>query len=73
MKTTLNYRGYLFGDRQKVAKFKAENPEASVISLGIEMLRSPFHQQCKEPASSWDEMAQPEAFRGYGPEVGYDF
>ena len=45
--------GYLFTEiGQKVAKFKAENPEASVIRLGIGDVEAPSTNSNKEPASS---------------------
>lgn len=67
--------GYLFTEiGQKVAKFKAENSEASVISLGIGDVTKPLPPTViKSLHQAVDEMAQPETFRGYGPEVGYDF
>src|SRR5690554_2601441 len=67
--------GYLFTEiGRRVAKFKAENPETSVISLGIGDVTRPLPPTAiKSLHQAVDEMAQPETFRGYGPEQGYDF
>ncbi|HHV73035.1 MAG TPA: LL-diaminopimelate aminotransferase [Clostridia bacterium] len=66
---------YLFAEiGRRVAKFKAENPEANVISLGIGDVTRPLPQAViKSLHQAVDEMAQPETFKGYGPEQGYDF
>lgn len=67
--------GYLFPEiGRRVSKFCADNPQAKVIRMGIGDVTEPL-----PPAvvAAWhkavDEMADRKAFRGYGPEQGYDF
>ena len=66
---------YLFADiAKKVQVFKAENPEAEVISLGIGDVTQPLCPAVVEALhKAADEMGQSATFRGYGPERGYDF
>lgn len=66
---------YLFADiAKKVQAFKAENPEAKVISLGIGDVTQPLCPAVVEALhKAADEMGQSATFRGYGPERGYDF
>ena len=66
---------YLFAEvAHRVQKFKAENPSAEVISLGIGDVTLPLPQASIEAMhKAVDEMAHKETFRGYGPEQGYDF
>ena len=66
---------YLFADiAKKVQAFKAENPEAEVISLGIGDVTQPLCPAVVEALhKAADEMGQGATFRGYGPERGYDF
>ena len=66
---------YLFADiAKKVQAFKAENPEADVISLGIGDVTQPLCPAVVEAMhKAADEMGQSATFRGYGPERGYDF
>ena len=66
---------YLFADiAKKVQAFKAENPEAEVISLGIGDVTQPLCPAVVEALhKAADEMGQSATFRGYGPERGYDF
>ena len=66
---------YLFADiAKKVQAFKAENPEADVISLGIDDVTQPLCPAVVEALhKAADEMGQSATFRGYGPERGYDF
>lgn len=66
---------YLFADiAKKVLAFKAENPEAEVISLGIGDVTQPLCPAVVEALhKAADEMGQGATFRGYGPERGYDF
>ena len=66
---------YLFSEiAHRVADFKAANPEADVIRLGIGDVTQPL---CPAVISALhravDEMASASTFRGYGPEHGYDF
>ena len=66
---------YLFSTiAKKVKEFKAEYPQADVISLGIGDVTQPLPQACVEALhKAVDEMATSSSFRGYGPEQGYDF
>ena len=66
---------YLFADiAKKVQAFKAENPEADVISLGIGDVTQPLCLAVVQALhKAADEMGQSATFRGYGPERGYDF
>ena len=66
---------YLFADiAKKVQAFKAENPKADVISLGIGDVTQPLCPAVvKALHKAADEMAAGATFRGYGPERGYDF
>lgn len=66
---------YLFSEiARKVNAFKAEHPEADVISLGIGDVTQPLIPAVTEAIhKSADEMAHMETFRGYGPERGYSF
>lgn len=66
---------YLFAEiAHRVKKFKQENPNAEVISLGIGDVTLPLPQATIEAMhKAVDEMAHKETFRGYGPEQGYDF
>ena len=66
---------YLFSEiAQKVKTFKAEHPEADVISLGIGDVTQPLVPAVVEALhKAADELAHGETFRGYGPERGYDF
>lgn len=66
---------YLFSEiAQKVRAFKAQNPEADVISLGIGDVTQPLIPAVTEALHrAADEMAHAETFRGYGPERGYGF
>lgn len=66
---------YLFSEiARRVREYKKNNPQASIISLGIGDVTRPlppeviarFHEAV-------DEMAREETFRGYGPEQGYPF
>lgn len=66
---------YLFAEiAKKVQAFKAENPQADVISLGIGDVTQPLCPAVVEALhKAADEMAVAATFRGYGPERGYDF
>lgn len=66
---------YLFMETaHRTAAYKAEHPEADVISLGIGDVTLPLPQACIEAMhKAVDEMANAETFRGYGPEQGYSF
>lgn len=66
---------YLFAEiAQRVKAFKADTPDANVISLGIGDVTQPLAPAVVEALhKATDEMASGATFRGYGPERGYDF
>lgn len=66
---------YLFVEvAERVKAYKASNPEAQVISLGIGDVTLPLpHAVLKAMHGAVDEMGEPQTFRGYGPERGYEF
>ncbi|EFM12845.1 LL-diaminopimelate aminotransferase [Paenibacillus curdlanolyticus YK9] len=66
---------YLFSEiAKRRTKFVQENPNAEIISLGIgDVTRGLPEAIVKAMHAAVDELAQPETFRGYGPEQGYDF
>ncbi len=79
MKINANYlklkESYLFSDiAKKTAAYKAQNPDADIIRLGIGDVTLPL---CSAVVDAFhkasDEMGTKEAFKGYGPEQGYDF
>ncbi len=66
---------YLFSTiAKKVAAYKAENPDKTVISLGIGDVTLPLAPAViSRLHSAVDEMAVKETFRGYAPDLGYEF
>ncbi|NDV70405.1 LL-diaminopimelate aminotransferase [Dysgonomonas sp. 25] len=66
---------YLFSDvARKVNEFKAANPSANIIRLGIGDVTKPLPPAViKAMHAAVDEMGNADTFRGYGPEQGYDF
>lgn len=66
---------YLFSEiAKRVNGYQAQNPAKRVIRLGIGDVTEPLPPICIEALhKAVDEMATREAFRGYGPEQGYDF
>lgn len=66
---------YLFSDiAKRVSKYQTDNPEKTIIKLGIGDVTKPLPTACIEAFhKAIDEMATEEGFRGYGPEQGYDF
>jgi len=66
---------YLFSDiARKVNEFKAANPEANIIRLGIGDVTKPLPPAIIDAMhKALNEMADASTFRGYGPEQGYDF
>ena len=79
MKINENYlnlkESYLFSDiAKKTAAYKAENPDADIIRLGIGDVTLPLCDAVVEAFhAAVSEMGKKETFRGYGPEQGYDF
>lgn len=79
MKINANYlnlkESYLFSDiAKKTAAYKAANPDADIIRLGIGDVTLPL---CGAVVDAFhaasDEMGKKETFKGYGPEQGYPF
>lgn len=68
-------KNYLFADiAKKVNAFKAMNPKANIISLGIGDVTRPIAPAVLEAMhKAVDEMGTLKGFHGYGPEQGYDF
>lgn len=66
---------YLFSDiAKKVNAYKAENPNADVIRLGIGDVTRPLPKAVLQAMRlAVDEQGSAEGFRGYPPEYGYDF
>jgi len=66
---------YLFSDiAKRVSSYQEENPDKSIIKLGIGDVTKPLPSACIDAFHrAVDEMAVEEGFRGYGPEQGYDF
>ena len=68
-------QSYLFSTiAKKVREHKENNPQAKVISLGIGDVTQPLCPAVVEAMQqAVAEMGTASAFRGYGPEQGYDF
>lgn len=66
---------YLFSNiAKKVTAYKEANPDKEVISLGIGDVTQPLVPVIiKALHSAVDEMAVAETFRGYAPDLGYEF
>lgn len=66
---------YLFSDiAKRVQSFQANNPDKSIIKLGIGDVTEPLPQACVQAFhQAVDEMSDAARFRGYGPEQGYAF
>ena len=66
---------YLFQTiAKKVTEFQTNNPDKRIIKLGIGDVTRPIVPAVIEAMhKAIDEMGNPETFRGYGPEHGYDF
>ena len=66
---------YLFSTiAKKVREFTAANPDKKIIRLGIGDVTQPLTPTIiKALHDSVDEMAHKETFRGYAPDLGYDF
>ena len=79
--TTVNehYRklqgSYLFSSiGQKVRAYQEQHPDARIISLGIGDVTQPLIPAVISALHlAVEEMGQPETFRGYAPDLGYDF
>ncbi len=66
---------YLFAEiKNRVNDYKAKNPQANVISLGIGDVTQPLNDEIINALhSAVDDMAREESFKGYGPDQGYKF
>ncbi len=66
---------YLFSEiARRINEFKANNPEADIIRLGIGDVTRPLAPAVIEAMHKGvEEMGSAETFRGYGPEQGYQF
>jgi len=66
---------YLFSTvARKVREFQAANPDRKVLKLSIGDVTLPLAPVVIEAMhKAVDEMGKKETFRGYGPELGYDF
>ena len=66
---------YLFSTvAKKVRAFQEENPDAKVIRLGIGDVTQPLAPAIIDSLhKAVDEMGHAETFRGYAPDLGYDF
>ena len=66
---------YLFSTiGRKVREYKAQHPEADIISLGIGDVTQPIAPAVISALhTAVDEMARAESFKGYAPDLGYDF
>ncbi len=58
----------------KVNAFQKENPEKSIIRLGIGDVTQPLAPAIISSLhAAVDEMADAKTFRGYAPDLGYEF
>ena len=66
---------YLFSTiAKKVKAYREENPEKKIISLGIGDVTQPLVPAIIDALhGAVDEMAHAETFRGYAPDLGYEF
>jgi len=66
---------YLFSTiGKKVSEFKQNNPDKKVISLGIGDVTQPLAPAVINALhSAVDEMGRAETFKGYSPDLGYEF
>ncbi len=66
---------YLFSAiGRKVREYGEKHPEAEIISLGIGDVTRPLSKAViKALHSAVDEMGNEETFRGYAPDLGYEF
>ncbi len=66
---------YLFSAiGKKVREYGAEHPEARILRLGIGDVTQPIAPKITEALhNAVDEMGRAESFRGYAPDLGYEF
>ena len=78
-KINTNYQklpgSYLFSNiAKKVSAFSEANPQADIIRLGIGDVTQPIAPAMVAAMhKAVDEMADAATFRGYAPDLGYDF
>lgn len=72
---TLLRSGYLFSTiAKKVKEYEQANPDANIIRLGIGDVTRPLSPTIIDSLhKAVDEMAAAETFRGYAPDLGYEF
>lgn len=72
---TLLRSSYLFSTiAKKVKEYEQANPDANIIRLGIGDVTRPLSPTIIDSLhKSVDEMAAAETFRGYAPDLGYEF
>ena len=72
---TLLRSSYLFSTiAKKVKEYEQANPEANIIRLGIGDVTRPLSPTIIDSLhKAVDEMAAEETFRGYAPDLGYEF
>ena len=79
LKVNDNYQklpgSYLFSTiAKKVAAYSEANPDKNIIRLGIGDVTQPIAPAIIEALhKAVDEMGRAESFRGYAPDLGYDF
>ena len=66
---------YLFSTiGKKVKEYKSANPDREVISLGIGDVTQPLAPAIIDALpGAVDEMSKAETFKGYAPDLGYEF
>ncbi len=66
---------YLFSEvAQRINRFKASNPTADIIKLGIGDVTLPICRAAVDAMhKAVDDQASADTFHGYGPEQGYEF
>ncbi|MBR5406893.1 MAG: LL-diaminopimelate aminotransferase [Lachnospiraceae bacterium] len=66
---------YLFSTiARKVREYESEHPEATIIRLGIGDVTQPLAPKVIEAMhKAVDEMGNKETFKGYAPDLGYEF
>jgi LL-diaminopimelate aminotransferase len=67
--------GYLFPEiARRVNEFAKQNPQASIIRLGIGDVTEPLPEACRTAMiQAVEDMGDRAKFKGYGPEQGYEW
>lgn len=59
---------------KKVAEYAKEHPDAKIIKLGVGDVTRPIPKPILDAMNkAVSELGSKETFKGYGPEIGYDF